>query len=200
MAPLYVILAVFEGFDPSPRRLVRPEVAKALIPALMLGYIAGGTAIGAQDKTDDKAVKDSEKTKAVQGARQQTVDKDVLPIEQSLERCKNPDTPMLKTVLSQHRAALLWPAGLFGPGLGGVSPTPPPPPMHAFLQYDMVVSATALLTPNELFSVWKLRQMGHITTSRAFLAVLGVVAGQPAYRWAWCDLGGAVVLARGCPG
>lgn len=39
MAPLYVMVAIFEGFDLSPGRFVRPAVAKSLIPTLILGYI-----------------------------------------------------------------------------------------------------------------------------------------------------------------
>lgn len=59
--------------------------------------------------------------------------------------------------------------------------------MMAFLQYDMAVSAAALIA-YELFSVWKLRQMGYVTTRCAALAALGVAAGQltigPGATWA----------------
>ena len=259
--PLYVILAVFEGFELSPGRFVRPAVARSLIPALVLGYIIPTVLmllptpnvhvlqtyialwqpspafvavlvsvfsrvigwwdrLGAQKKRegDDKAVEDagvdrgskdgkasSQKSRAAQ-KKQQMEDPD-LPIEHSLERYKNPDVPILQaayTVLfwvqaAAHISTFLYTYhhpdltiselffGLRDPFAADWGITDPVAAMMAFLQYDMVVSASALIA-YELFSVWKLRQMGYVTTARAGLAVLGVAAGQltvgPGATWA----------------
>ncbi|KAJ0116051.1 hypothetical protein J7T55_004996 [Diaporthe amygdali] len=248
MAPLYTMLAVFEGFDLSPGRFVRPAVAKALIPALMLGYIlptilmllptsnvpvlqtycaiwqpspAFVTVLVSvfsrviswwdrlseqNDKKDDKAIEEKQKTKADQKKQQQPENYD-LPMEESLERYKNPDLPILQTAYSvlfwlqaiAHISTAIYTYfhpdltikelffGLKDPFAADWGLTDPVDAMMAFLQYDMAVSCAALLA-YELFSILKLRQMGYVTTPHAALAVLGVAAGQltvgPGATWA----------------
>lgn len=237
MAPLYVIIAVFEGFDLSPGRFVRPAVAKALVPALMLGYIVPTILmllpttnihvlqtycaiwqpspaivavlvsvfsraigwwdrIGAQENNMNEAIEDSQTVRATQEKQKQPEDKD-LPIEQTMERYKNPDVPILQTAYSvlfwvqatAHISTLIYTYhhpdltivqlffGLQDPFAADWGLADPAGILAAFLQYDMAVSAAALLA-YELFSVWKLRQMGYVTTVRAALALLGVAAGQ----------------------
>lgn len=256
MAPIYVILAIFEGFDVSPGRFVRPAVAKSLIPALVLGYIIPTVLmllptsnvymlqnyialwqpspafvavlvsvfsrvigwwdrLGAQKKSsNDKAIEDkkvgetSKEGKKSRAAQEKEKFEDPnLPIEHSLERYKNPDLPILQAAYSflfwlqaaAHISTLTYTHnhpdltiselffGLRDPFAADWAITDPVAAMMAFLQYDMVVSATALII-YELFSVWKLRQMGYVTTGRAALAALGVAAGQltvgPGATWA----------------
>lgn len=260
MAPLYVIFAVFEGFDLSPGRFVRPAVAKSLIPALMLGYIVPtilmllptsnihalqtycaiwqpspafvtvlvsvfSRAIGWWDRrgaqkrkeNNDKAIEDakvgkgSEEEKTPKNSRaaweKQRMEDPNLPIEQSLARYKNPDFPILQAAYSVlfwvqatvHISTFIYTYhhpdltisqlffGLENPFVADWGITDPVAAMMAFLQYDYVISTLALIT-YELFSVWKLRQMGFVTTTRAGIAVLGLAAGQltvgPGATWA----------------
>lgn len=262
MAPLYVILAVFEGFDLSPGRFVRPAVAKSLVPALVLGYIIPTVLmllptpnvhvlqtyialwqpspafvailvsvfsrvigwwdrLGAQKKNaqiHDKAIQDAKvgqdskdskasSLKSRSAREKQQLEDPNLPIEETLERYKNPDLPILQaayTVLfwvqaAAHVSTFLYTHhhpdlaiselffGLRDPLAADWAIADPVAAMMAFLQYDMVVSASALIV-YEIFSVWKLRQMGYVTTPRAALAVLGVAAGQltvgPGATWA----------------
>lgn len=257
MAPLYVMLAIFEGFDLSPGRFVRPAVAKSLIPALVLGYVVPtillllptsnihvlqtycaiwqpspafvavlvsvfSTAIGWWDslgakKDNDKTIqaanvvansKEDKYSRKNRAAREkQRLEDPDLPMEHSLERYKNPDVPILQAAYSvlfwlqaaAHISTLIYTydhpdltirelfLGLQDPFAADWGITDPVAAMMAFLQYDMVVSATALLA-YELFSVWKLRQMGYVTTPRAALAALGIAAGQltvgPGATWA----------------
>jgi 2-polyprenyl-6-methoxyphenol hydroxylase-like FAD-dependent oxidoreductase len=260
MAPLYVILAIFEGFDLSPGRFVRPAVAKSLIPALVLGYIvptilmllptsnihalqtycaiwqpspafvavlvsvfSRGVGwwdrLGAQKnkENNDKAVESAKvsadskegkipETSRADRERQRLEDPD-LPIEQSLERYKNPDVPILQAAYSvlfwiqatAHISTFIYTyyhpdltiSQLFfdlqNPFEADWGITDPVTAMMAFLQYDYVVSTAALIV-YELFSIWKLRQMGYVTTTRAAVAVLGLAAGQltvgPGATWA----------------
>ncbi|KAK7706600.1 hypothetical protein SLS64_007431 [Diaporthe eres] len=259
MAPLYVIFAVFEGFDLSPGRFVRPAVAKSLIPALVLGYIiptilmllptpnvhvlqnyvvlwqpspafvavlvsvfsrvvGWWDRLGAQKKeNNDKAIeaanvgetskegKDSKKSRTAR--EKQHLEDPSLPMEETLARYKNPDLPILQAAYSvlfwlqaaAHISTFLYTYhhpdltirelffGLRDPLAADWAIADPVAAMMAFLQYDMVVSATALVA-YELFSVWKLRQVGYVTTRRAALAALGVAAGQltvgPGATWA----------------
>ncbi|KAL2276287.1 hypothetical protein FJTKL_01048 [Diaporthe vaccinii] len=259
MEPLYVIFAVFEGFDLSPGRFVRPAVAKSLIPALVLGYIiptilmilptsnvhilqtytalwqptpafvavlvsvfsrviGWWDRLGAQKKKEnDKAIeavrvgetskegKASKKSRTVREKRH--LEDPNLPIEETLERYKNPDLPILQAAYSvlfwlqaaAHISTFVYTYhhpdltirelffGLRDPFAADWGITDPVAAMMAFLQYDMVVSASALVV-YELFSVWKLRQVGYVTTRPAAVAALGVAAGQltvgPGATWA----------------
>lgn len=257
MAPLYVIFAIFEGFDVSPGRFVRPAVAKSLIPALVLGYIIPTVLmllptsnvymlqnyvaiwqpapafvavlvsvfsrvigwwdrLGAQKKKsgndqaveDVKAGEDPKQDKESRAAREkQHLEDPNLPIEHSLERYKNPDLPILQAAYAvlfwlqaaAHISTFIYTYthpdltirelffGLRDPFAADWAIADPVDAMMAFLQFDMCVSATALIA-YELFSVWKLRQMGYVTTRRAALAALGVAAGQltvgPGATWA----------------
>lgn len=260
MAPLYVMVAIFEGFDLSPGRFVRPAVAKSLIPALILGYIIPtilmllptsnvhalqtycaiwqpspafvailvsvfSRVIGWWDRlvaqnqkqNNDNAIEDAREGEPSKGGnnfhnsraareREQLEDPN-LPIEESLERYKNPDVPILQAAYSvlfwlqaaAHISTLVYTyahpdltvsqlfLGLQDPFSKDWGLADPVAAMMAFLQYDMAVSAAALIA-YELFSVWKLRQMGYVTTRCAALAALGVAAGQltvgPGATWA----------------
>ncbi|KAH8771810.1 FAD binding domain protein [Diaporthe sp. PMI_573] len=215
MAPLYVILAIFEGFDLSPGRFVRPAVAKSLIPALVLGYIVP-TILMLLPTSNIHALQTycaiwqpSPAFVAVLVSvfsRGRLEDPD-LPIEQSLERYKNPDVPILQAAYSvlfwiqatAHISTFIYTyyhpdltiSQLFfdlqNPFEADWGITDPVTAMMAFLQYDYVVSTAALIV-YELFSIWKLRQMGYVTTTRAAVAVLGLAAGQltvgPGAAWA----------------
>lgn len=258
MEPLYVILAIFEGFDLAPGRFVRPAVAKSLIPALVLGYIiptimmllpTSNTSIlqtycaiwqpspafvailvpvfsrvigwwdrlGAQKNNNNKAIEDAKAPenekegkdpKKSRAAREKEAQEDPnLPIELSLKRYENPDVPILQAAYSvlfwlqaaAHISTLIYTYhhpdltiselffGLQDPFAADWGLTDPVAAMLAFLQFDMVISATALVV-YELFSIWKLRQVGYVTSSSAALAALGVAAGQltvgPGATWA----------------
>lgn len=258
MAPIYVIFAIFEGFDLSPGRFVRPAVAKSLIPALVLGYIVPtvlmllptsnihalqticaiwqpcpafvavlvsvfSTAIdwwdhlGVQKKeSNDKSLKDAEggndskeeRKETPRAARErQRLEDPSLPIELSLKRYKNPDVPSLQAAYSvlfwmqatAHISTVIYTYihpdltisqlyfGLQNPFTADWRITDPVAAMMAFLQYDYAISTAALIV-YELFSVWKLRQMGYVTTRCAALAVFGLAAGQlsvgPGATWA----------------
>lgn len=258
MAPIYVIFAIFEGFDLSPGRFVRPAVAKSLIPALVLGYIVPTLLmllptsnihalqticaiwqpcpafvavlisvfssgidwwdrLGLQKKeSNDKSIKDAKvgndskegiKETARAARERQRMQDPSLPIEVSLERYKNPDVPILQAAYSvlfwmqatAHISTFIYTYlhpdltisqlffGLQNPFTADWGITDPVAAMMAFLQYDYAISTAALIV-YELFSVWKLRQMGYVTTQRAALAVLGLAAGQlsvgPGATWA----------------
>lgn len=260
MAPLYVMFAIFEGFDLPPGRFVRPAVAKSLIPALILGYIiptilmllptsnvhalqaycaiwqpspafvavlvsvfsrviGWWDRLGAQNQkqNNDNAIEDAKEGETPKrrndfhnsrAARERKQLEDPnLPIEESLERYKNPDVPILQAAYSvlfwlqaaAHISTLVYTyahpdltvsqlfLSLQDPFNKDWGLADPVAAMMAFLQYDMAVSAAALIA-YELFSVWKLRQMGYVTTRYAVLAALGVAAGQltvgPGATWA----------------